>query len=104
MTLTFNSINIRPDSVNFFGSQVDEIILDFDTNEVHFEGKRGSTHTIFYNYTYGGGVSHHSFRVPDPSGEGSVAVVIFDNGTFGIQDFLHNIPQWARTKIEAMMA
>lgn len=103
MTLTFNSIEVRPDSVNFFGGQVNEIVLDFNTNKVYFNGQGRSTHTFFYDYSYGGGVSHHSFRVPDPSGEGSVAVVIFDNGTCGVQDFFRNIPQWVRNRIEVMM-
>lgn len=99
MKVTFDNLNTRPDSVRFF-DDVNAIVLDFETNEVHFIGNDSSSHTFFFNYRYGGGVSHHEFRVPDPSGEGSLAIVIFDDGTFGVQDFLHHIPEWIRAKCE----
>lgn len=98
MKVTFDNVSVRPDSESFFGGTVNSIVLDFETNEVHFIGNSSDTHTFFWNYNYGGGVSHHSFRIPDPSGEGSVEVVIFDDGTFGVQDFLHYIPEWIRAK------
>ena len=101
MKVTFNNIKTRQDSVAFFGGAVNSIVLDFDTNEVHFIGNASASHTFFYNYQYGGGVSHHSFRIPDISGEGSVAVVIFDNGTFGIQDYLSTLPDWIRSKFQS---
>lgn len=99
MKVTFDNLNIRSDSVRFF-NDVNNIILDFETNEVHFIGNDSTSHTFFFDYHYGGGVSHHEFRVPDPSGEGSVCIVIEDNGTFSVQDFLPHIPGWIRAKCE----
>ena len=101
MRVTFNNLETRQDSIEFFGGAVHSIVLDFETNEVHFIGDGSTSGTFFYNYQYGGGVSHHSFRVPDISGEGSVSVVIFDNGTFGIQDYLSTIPDWIRNKFQS---
>lgn len=90
MTITFDNIRwANGDQLN--GHAIQSVTLDMDKHIAHINCVARQLDLPFVRYYYGGGISHHEFKVLDPDTiNGCFNICIFDNGKVCAIDFSKN--------------